>query len=163
MRSRLSLLVALTLSACAAPTVERKAAPAVATLPPIELATLDGKPAQLADAVAGKVAVISLWATWCEACATEFDALGRLHDRAGAYNAVVIAVAVGEPRQTVAEFVRARGLRWPQLVDEGFRFADALGQKRVPATLVLDRRGRVVYSGGALDESALEAFRTALN
>jgi hypothetical protein len=32
----------------------------------------------------------------------------------------------------------------------------------VPTTLVVDRAGHVVYSGGALDERALAAFRTAL-
>jgi len=46
--------------------------------------------------------------------------------------------------------------------DGEFKLSDALGQRRVPATLVLDRGGRVVYSGGALDEQALAAFRAAL-
>ena len=40
--------------------------------------------------------------------------------------------------------------------------ADALGQRRVPATLVVDRSGRVVYRGEALDEGSLAAFRKAL-
>lgn len=132
-------------------------------MPTTELVTLDGQPTRLDAAVGGRVAVISLWATWCEACAAEFDALSRLAERAGTRGALVIAVAVGEPRKTVADFVAWRGLRYPQLVDEEWRLADALGQKRVPATLVVDRSGKVTYVGGALDAPALAALRAALD
>ena len=133
------------------------------TLPPIELLTLEGQPTNLTAALGGRVAVVSLWATWCEACAAEFDALSRLSERAGARGATVVAIAVGEKRDTVAAFVARRGLRYPQLVDEEFKLADALQQKRVPATLVVDREGRVTFVGGALDEQALAALRAALD
>jgi peroxiredoxin len=131
-------------------------------LPPVALATLDGQPAQLVTVAAGRPALVSLWATWCEACAGEFDALARLDAAARSQGAAVIAVAVGEPRATVADFVRRRGLPYAQLVDEQFRLADALGQSRVPATLVLDRAGRIVYRGGAFDDAALAALRAQL-
>lgn len=155
---RLSLLT-LFLASCA---TARPIAPAPhASLPPVELVTLDGQPAQLQRLLAGRVAVVAVWATWCEGCAAEFEALSRLADRAGS-RAFVVAVAVGEPREQVARFVAKRGLRYQQLVDEHFRLADALGQDRVPTTLVIDPTGRVVYSGGALDENALAALRTTL-
>ena len=98
-----------------------------------------------------------------EALVAELDSLTRLSERAASHGAVVVAVAVGEKRRTVAEFVARRGLRYPQLVDEDFHLADALGQSRVPTTLVIDRNGRIVYAGGALDEAALSALRSALD
>jgi peroxiredoxin len=131
-------------------------------LPPIALQALDGKPTQLAAALDGHPALVSLWATWCEACGEEFSALTRLDERARAHGAKVIAVAVGEPRATVAEFVARHHLPYAQLVDEEFHFSDALGQKRVPATLVIDARGKVVFVGGALDSAALAALRSTL-
>ena len=82
----------------------------MSALPAIELRTLDGRPARLDEIARGRPALVSLWATWCEACAREFD---------------------------------------------------ALGQNRVPATVVLDREGRVVFRGGVFDEAALAAFRRA--
>ena len=154
-----TLTLALLLAGCAAPLHDRAAPPAAATLPPIELRTLDGQPAQLRDVAGGKPALVSLWATWCEACQQELDALARLDAATRPAGATVIAVAVGEPRAKVADFVRSRGLPYLQLVDEQFRLADALGQSRVPATLVLDRDGRIVYRGGAFDEAALAALR----
>lgn len=132
-------------------------------LPGVDLVTLDHGRARLDATLRGKVGLVSLWATWCESCAREFDALNRLDARARDRGAVVVGVAVGEPAGTVADFVRRHDLRYAQLVDEGFYLADALGQRKVPATVVVDRAGRVVFVGGALDERALAAFRAALD
>lgn len=132
---------------------------AAQSLPPVELTTLDGRTTHLADVAAGRPALVSLWATWCEACVGELDDLVRLDAATRTIGAVVIAVSVGEPRGRVADFVRRRGLPYAQLVDEEFHLADALGQTRVPATLVLDRDGRIAYRGAAFDEGALAALR----
>jgi peroxiredoxin len=131
-------------------------------LPAVPLRDLADRPVQLDAAVAGKVALVSFWATWCDACVAEMEALNRLDERAKKSGGMVIGVAVGEPREKVAEFARRHGLAYAQLLDEELKLADALGQRRLPATLVLDRAGRVVWSGGALDERALAAFRAAL-
>jgi peroxiredoxin len=156
---RLSLLSLLVASCASAPAPR----PARSELPAVELLTLEGQPTRLQHALDGKVALVAIWATWCEACASEFEALARLSERAGAKGGVVVAVAVGEKRSTVAEFVARRGLKYSQLVDEDFRLADALGQSRVPTTLVIDRDGRILFTGGTLDESALAAMRGALD
>ena len=128
----------------------------------MELTTLDGRVARLDDVTRGRPSLISFWATWCDACTRELDALTRLHEATRSAGAEVIAVAVGEPRALVADFVRRRALPYRQLVDERFVLADTLGQTRVPATLVLDRDGRVVFRGGAFDEAALAALRAAV-
>ena len=134
----------------------------VSALAPIELSTLDGRPARLDEVTRGRPALVTLWATWCEACARELPALVRLHEATRASGAAIVAIAVGEPHAQVAAFVQHRALPYAQLVDERFQLADALGQNRVPATVVLDRQGRIVYRGGVFDEAALAAFRRAL-
>jgi peroxiredoxin len=109
------------------------------------------------------VGVISLWATWCEACVREIDSLERLSAQASARgDSVVVGVAVGQARDTVASFARERRLAYEQLVDEDFHLADALAEPRVPATLVVDRAERVVFRGGALDATGLAALHRAL-
>jgi peroxiredoxin len=130
-------------------------------LPAVALRGLDDEATRLEQAAAGKPALVSFWATWCDACATELGALNRLHDRAQG-GGMVIGVAVGETREKAAAYAREHGLKYRQLVDEKMELADALGQKRLPATLVLDRQGRVVFIGGALDEKALAAFRAVM-
>jgi peroxiredoxin len=133
-----------------------------ASLPTVPVRTLSDQPVRLEAAAGGKPALVSFWASWCEGCLAEMDALNRLDDRARHAGGLVIGVAVGEPRAKTADFARRRGLHYAQLVDEKLELADALGQKRLPATLVLDRRGKVIFTGGALDERALAAFREAL-
>jgi peroxiredoxin len=136
---------------------------AVGSVPSTPLLTLDGTATDLRSVLRGRVAVVSLWATWCDACVVEIDALARLEAQAGTRgDAVVVGVAVGEARETVAAFARKRTLLYAQLVDEDFRLADALGEPRVPTTLVVDRDGRIVFRGGALDPAGLAAFRSAL-
>jgi peroxiredoxin len=134
-----------------------------AALPAVQVHDLGGRAVRLEEAAAGKPALVSFWASWCESCLSEMEALNRLDDRARAGGGVVIGVAVGEAREKAADFARLHGLRYLQLADEQMALADALGQKRLPATIVLDRRGRVVFTGAALDERALAAFRGALS
>ena len=160
-------LLTLSLTFGCAPTEPPRAAPeasaaAPAPLPQISLQGLDRKPIRLETLAAGKVALVSFWATWCEACVAELDALNRLDERARRSGAMVIGVAVGETPEKAADFARAHKLVYPQLVDEQLSLADALGQRNVPTTLVLDRQGRVVWRGGALSEEALAAFRAAI-
>ncbi len=159
------LALCLLLTACATAHNPPPAAPppSPGTLPSVELSTLDGRPARLDVVTRGRPALVTLWATWCEACARELDALARLHEATRNAGGAVIGVAVGEPHAQVAAFVQRRALPWAQLVDERFQLADTLGQTRVPATLVLDRDGRVVFRGGAFDEAALAAFRRAVS
>jgi peroxiredoxin len=133
------------------------------TLPEARVLTLDGAPADLAATIHGRAALVNLWATWCDTCVGEIDAIKRLAAQtAGRSDALVVGVAVGETPATVAAFAHERRMAYLQLVDEDFRLADALGQRRVPATLVIDRAGRIVYWGDAMDAASLAAFRGAM-
>ncbi len=159
MLARLPVLILLLAACHPGPRAEAPPAP---TLGALEVQTLEGEATRLATRLAARPTLVTLWATWCESCAEEFPALARLAPKAEAQGAYVVAIAEGEARETVAGFVRARDLRYPQLVDERFTVADAIGARRIPATLVLDRRGALVYRGGALDHDALAALDAAI-
>ena len=136
-------------------------APASRPLPAVEVTTLDSQAAELRSVINGRVALINVWASWCEACENELPALNRLAERLDPANAVVIGIAAGEARRRVEDFLERHPSRYVQLLDEDFRVVDALGTRRVPTTLVIDRRGWVVFAGGSLDAHALDAFRRA--
>ena len=157
--SFLTLLFALPLGCASAP----PAAPPAHKVPDVPLTTVAGDATDLVKVASGRVAVVSLWATWCDGCMREMDSLVRLDAQARHRgDAVVIGVAEGEEPGKVDAFARKRGLSYPQLVDPEFRLADWMGERAIPATLILDRRGNVVFRGNALDEAALAALRTAL-
>lgn len=161
MRTRAGLL-ALVLALGCAP----RRPPASATpprLPAVALTTLDGKPARIEALLGGRPGLVSLWATWCEACLAELPALARLDAGLRASGrGVLIGIAVGEARDVVAPFATRRGMSWPQLCDERFAFSDALGQQRVPTTLVVDRDGAIVFAGPGLDAAAIAALDALL-
>jgi len=121
-----------------------------------------GRGTTLRSALGGKPALVSLWAPWCAPCVREQPALERLARAAQACGGAVVAVAVGEAPETVASFARSRGLTFRQLADDRFTLADALGRRRIPALMVLDRAGRVVFSGEALDANATAALANAI-
>jgi thiol-disulfide isomerase/thioredoxin len=165
MRHRIPLLIALaaavTPGCASAPSPPR--AMQATSLPPARVVTLDGTPTDLGAAIHGRVAFVNFWATWCDTCVGEIEGLKRLDAQTtGRSDALVVGVAVGEQPGTVAAFARARHMGYLQLVDEDFLLADALGQRSVPATLVVDRSGRIVYRGDALSAEGLAAFRNAL-
>jgi peroxiredoxin len=153
MGHRLSVLIALTVaSACAAPEPPR----APAAVPAVSLRTLDGGATDLSGFLHGRAALVSLWATWCD----EAPALNRLsHELERSGDALVVGVAVGEDESAVRAFARTRRLEYAQLLDPEFRFADTLGERQVPATLVVDRTGRIIFRGKRFDAESLSAFR----
>jgi thiol-disulfide isomerase/thioredoxin len=128
----------------------------------IPLADLDSRPVTLAKVLAGRPALVNLWAPWCERCKIELPDLDRLSRRLEGCG-VVVGVAVGEDAPHTAAFVHERGLAYPQVVDEGFHLADALRQSRVPTTLVVDGEGSIVHVGSALDQAAVGALEAALS
>jgi cytochrome c biogenesis protein CcmG, thiol:disulfide interchange protein DsbE len=127
----------------------------------VPLADLESRPVTLAKLVAGRPALVNLWAPWCERCKTELPDLDRLSRRLEGC-AVIVGVAVGEDAPHTAAFVHERGLGYPQVVDEGFHLADTLHQSRVPTTLVIDGEGAIVHVGLALDEAAVGALEAVL-
>jgi thiol-disulfide isomerase/thioredoxin len=128
----------------------------------IPLADLDSRPITLAKVLAGRPALVNLWAPWCERCKIELPDLDRLSRRLEGCG-VIVGVAVGEDAPHTAAFVHERGLAYPQLVDEGFHLADALRQNRVPTTLVVDGEGAIVHVGFALDQAAVGALEAVLS
>ena len=156
---RLALLTLTFALACGA---ARTPGPALgAPLPSVATVDVAHRPATLAEVTRGRAALVALWATWCTSCEKELAALDRLQGEVGS-QALVVGVAVGEPYDKVISYLRPRGLRYHQLIDEEFALADALGTKRVPTTLVVGKDGTVRYAGGSLDRDALAAFRRAL-
>jgi peroxiredoxin len=147
-------------STVATPTAAAARAPA--DFRDVLLGDLAGQSQRFGDALGRRPALVSFWAPWCESCVREAPALQQLSRQAGACGAAVLGVAVGENRQAVMRFAHDRSIDFQQLTDPDFHLADALGQRRIPATLVLNHEQAIVYSGEALDVGAIGALKRAI-
>ncbi|HEX6633190.1 MAG TPA: TlpA disulfide reductase family protein, partial [Usitatibacter sp.] len=165
LRTRFALAVATAALALAAPRALRAqdaGLPLGSTAPSAVVSTLDGKPVNLADVAKGP-ALIEFWATWCENCEHLLPTLKRVHAAYGnRVKFVGVSVSVNQSAKRVQLHVAKYGVPGVQLYDTQ---GNATGAWDVPATsyvVVLDRAGRVVYTGVGGDQDLEKAIRKAL-
>jgi thiol-disulfide isomerase/thioredoxin len=163
-RATFAALVFVALSSLA-PRVARaqdSGLPIGAKAPSAMLETLDGKPVDLAKVAKGP-AVIEFWATWCENCEHLLPAMKKAQAAYGKrVTFVAVAVSVNQSPKRVQLHAAKYGVPGVQLFDAK---GDATGKWDVPATshvVVLDRAGRVVYTGVGGDQNIEAAIKRAL-
>jgi thiol-disulfide isomerase/thioredoxin len=126
------------------------------------LQTLDGKPVDLAQIAKGP-AVIEFWATWCENCEALLPAMQKAHATYGnRVKFVAVAVDVNQSVNRVKLHAEKHNVPGEQLYDTK---GDATGKWDVPATsyvVVLDKTGKVVYTGVGGDQNIDAAIKKAL-
>ena len=134
-----------------------------AKAPSAVVQTLDGKSADLAKYIGKTPVIMEFWATWCPNChELEPTLLHVAKKYAGKIQFVGVAVSVNETPARVKAFVAKHGLPGDQYFDtEG----NATGAYDAPATsyvVVLDRTGKVVYTGLGGKQDLDAAIRKAL-
>jgi thiol-disulfide isomerase/thioredoxin len=94
----------------------------------------------------GRGVVLNLWATWCGPCRQDMPALDRLQAKLGAPRFQVLAVSIDKQGATVVPlFYRELGLQSLGIfLDPGGKAASVLGIEGVPATLLIDAKGREI-------------------
>lgn len=162
---RFSLALAVSALMLAAPRALRaqdSGLPLGSKAPSALVNTLDGKTVNLADVAKGP-AVIEFWATWCENCEHLLPAVKRAHATYGnRVKFIGVSVSVNQSPKRVQLHVAKYGVPGVQLYDTQ---GNATGAWDVPATsyvVVLDRSGRVVYTGVGGDQDLDAAIRKAL-
>lgn len=112
----------------------------------------------------GRITVVDLWASWCEACVRSMPELQRLHNEG---RIQVIGVNVGEDRETAQAFLKSHGIDYPNYLDPAYHFADRLGVRALPTLFVLRADGTTAHRSTGLDatirthiEAATRAART---
>jgi thiol-disulfide isomerase/thioredoxin len=116
--------------------------------PGAKVTTLDGKDADLSAYIGKMPVVMEFWAIWCPNCKElEPTLLAVAKKYAGRVRFIGVAVSVNETPDRVKTFVEKHGLPGDQFFDTK---GNATGAYDVPATsfvVVLDKTGKVVYTG----------------
>lgn len=131
--------------------------------PGAKVETLDGTPANLSMYVGKTPVLMEFWATWCANCRELEPTMKAMHAKYGKLVQFVgVAVSVNQSPERVRAYVAKHELPWTQVFD---RKGDASGAYDAPATsyvVVLDKSGKVVYTGLGGEQDLEAAIRKAL-
>ena len=132
------------------------------TAPAAAVQTLDGKPANLSQWIGKTPVVMEFWATWCPNCkALEPTMAAAAKKYAGRAAFVAVAVSANQTAERVRRHLARSPIPMTFVYDhEG----EATGAYDAPATsyvVVLDRAGKVVYTGVGAKQDIEGALRKA--
>ncbi len=110
----------------------------------------------------GKLVLLNFWATWCPPCRAEMPSIQKLWDKRKDKNFTIIAVSVGEQKDTVTKFVADNHYSYPIFIDPTGQLGTAFNASSIPTTYIIDKTGKVIAGtqGGREYDSAavLAAF-----
>jgi thiol-disulfide isomerase/thioredoxin len=107
---------------------------------------LDGKTRTLSD-YRGKVVLVNFWATWCPPCRREMPSLERLNQKLQGEPFIILAVDQWESYDLVFAFTGQLDPQptFPILFDSKSQASKQWDVKGLPASFIVDKKGRVVY------------------
>ena len=134
-----------------------------AKAPAVTVQSLDGKTVDLANYI-GKVPVlIEFWATWCPNCRELMPTLLDTEKKYGKrVKFMAIAVAINQSPEKVRRWLAAHPLPHDTFYDTDGRAAGAFDAPATSYVVVLDKSGKVVYTGLGGKQDLDAAIRKAL-
>jgi peroxiredoxin len=112
---------------------------------------LDGGEFSSTD-LAGDVAVLNFWGSWCAPCRVESPQFQQVYTEVADSGVQFLGVNVKDTEQLAGAFLTSKGITFPSLFDPKGEVALAFRDypaNAIPSTIVLDHEGRVaaVYTG----------------
>ena len=112
--------------------------------PDFTLKSSEGRNLRLAEQ-RGQVVLVNFWASWCGPCKVEMPHLNRLFDKYRSAGFVLLGVNVDEDPKLATGIATKLGLHFPVLYDADKSVSRLYDLQSMPATVLIDRDGRVRY------------------
>ncbi len=111
------------------------------------LPLLDGSSEINLEDYRGQVVYLTFWASWCVPCRQEMPYLEQLRERHDGEDFEVIGINVEESLSGALQFAEDYNLSFPLLWDKDRAVSKAYMVPGFPTHYVVDRRGKIRYSG----------------
>lgn len=127
------------------------------------LKDLDGKEVSLKD-LKGKKVFLNFWATWCPPCRGEMPEIEKIYEESKNSDLVIIAVNIGEDRDTVKAFMDKNNYKFKVLLDSNNDIATNYQISAIPTSFFIDKDGKIVNKNvGAMNYADMMANIKALD
>jgi thiol-disulfide isomerase/thioredoxin len=131
--------------------------------PVVTVQSLDGKQVDLGQYIGKTPMLIEFWATWCANCRELMPTLLEAEKKFGTkVKFVALAVAINQSPERVRRFIAAHPLPHETFYDAEGRAAGAFDAPATSYVVVLDKAGRVVYTGLGGKQDLETALKKAL-
>jgi thiol-disulfide isomerase/thioredoxin len=134
-----------------------------ARAPIVTVQSLDGKQIDLGKYIGKTPMLIEFWATWCPNCRELMPTLLAAEKKFGKQvKFVALAVAINQSPEKVRRWLAAHPLPHDTFYDVDGKAAGAFDAPATSYVVVLDKTGRVVYTGLGGTQNLEAAIRKAL-
>jgi thiol-disulfide isomerase/thioredoxin len=134
-----------------------------ATAPAVVVQSLDGKSVNLGQYIGKTPMLIEFWATWCPNCRELMPTLLEAQKKYGQkVKFVNLAVAINQSPEKVRRFLAAHPLPHETFYDVDGKAAGAFDAPATSYVVVLDKSGKVVYTGLGGKQDLEAALKKAL-
>lgn len=135
-------------------------------VPDLGFDSLAGGPVFLTD-TKGSLVMLNFWASWCSPCRAEMPSMQRLWEELKQDDFLLLAVSVGERKETVASYIEEEGYTFPVLLDPGGVGAGIFQVQGIPVTWLIGPDGMIIgrYVGSREWDSRemTELFKKIMN
>ncbi len=130
---------------------------AQAPAPDFTLKSAEGKNLRLKEQ-RGQVVLVNFWASWCGPCRQEMPHLNRLYDKYKASGFTMLGVNIDDDARTGTATAAKWGVKFPVLLDADKTVSKLYDLGSMPATVLIDRDGKVRYLHRGYREGTEEAY-----
>jgi thiol-disulfide isomerase/thioredoxin len=125
--------------------------------------TLDGKSVDLGSYVGKMPMFIEFWAVWCPNCRHLEPALIAAEKKYGSRMKFIgVAVAINQTAERVKLYAEKHGLKHQIVFDTEGNAAEAYDAPATSYIVIVDRAGKIVYTGVGGDQNLEAAIKKAL-